>query len=108
MGRSQYGRRALGAYSAALSAAQRDEEADQPYCLDHPERYADYDEDAIPDEGGAAALCAPCPLLGLCFDNARRVKPGWGIHGGVAWALGRQWPLVDEEDKKSIISSLKA
>lgn len=54
-----------------------------------------------PDEETAAAMCAPCPLLQLCFDNARRTKPGTGVWGGVAWDLGRQVHLLSEEDKIS-------
>lgn len=108
MTRSRYGRRALLPYSEALTAAQRSAKAPQPYCSDRPDEYVDYDEDSIPSEEEAAAMCAPCPLRDLCLDNARRTQPGWGVWGGVAWVERRWWHLATAEEKSSIISSLKS
>lgn len=108
MSRSKYGRRALRPYSEALSEAGRDPSAPQPLCRWQPETYVDYDEDSIPDEFEAQELCIECPLFELCFDNARRTHPGWGVWGGVAWVNGRQWHLATEEEKRSTISELNA
>ena len=104
MSRSRYGRRALRAYSDALDLAHRDTGAPQPACRWRPEEFVDYADDAIPSEVEAAGLCGGCPLLELCLENARRTKPGWGVLGGIAWVYGRQWHLVADEDKASIIN----
>lgn len=96
--RHRHGRRPVRAYSAALTAARQNEDAPQPYCLDAPETYVDYPTGQHPDEATAAAMCAPCPLLDLCRENAKQQLPEHGVWGGIAWVNRRQAHLMVEAE----------
>lgn len=76
-----------------------DEDHDQPYCLERPDLYVDYDQ-PHPTRERAQEMCAPCPLIEMCLKNARHMKPGWGVWGGVAWVAGRQVHLLPEDDER--------
>jgi hypothetical protein len=94
MGRHKHGRRPFKPYSDALTQANDNENAPQPYCLDASEKYVDYPVGSHPDEATAAAMCAPCPLLEVCRENAKQQLPVHGVWGGIAWVDRRQAHLI--------------
>ncbi|MBT2484826.1 MULTISPECIES: WhiB family transcriptional regulator [unclassified Microbacterium] len=99
MVRHKHGRRPFKPFTDALAAANENENAPQPYCIDLPEKYVDYEVGQHPDEHTAAAMCAPCPLLELCNINARQQLPEHGVWGGIAWVNRRQAHLLPIEEK---------
>lgn len=70
-------------------AHKRPDRFPQPYCRERPDEFVDYGY-PLPTPEEAADLCAPCPLLYLCGEHARRRRPRWGIYGGVVWVDERQ------------------
>lgn len=55
-------------------------------CFGKPEIYVDYDRSPSPEE--AEAMCAGCPILDEHREYGLVTKPGWGIHGGIAYRYG--------------------
>lgn len=92
MARSKYGHRTTDAFAGALERAAKDGDQPQPLCAGRTAEFSDYSH--VPGEQEAADLCAGCPLITLCLDNAKRTKMKWGIWGGVAWVGGRQAHLI--------------
>lgn len=72
-------------FEEALAAAAVGE-GPSPLCKDRTFEFTDYI--TPPTAKQAAELCADCPLISLCLDDARRTKPKWGVQGGVAWEGG--------------------
>ena len=56
-----------------------------PQCVDRPQDFSDWEEDAIPSPRTAFNLCNGCPLLLLCREAAHVSKPGWSVWGGETW-----------------------
>lgn len=92
--RHRHGRRPTRAYSDELTAANQNDNANQPYCQGAPEKYVDYPTGQHPDEETAAAMCAPCPIREACLANAKQQMPVHGVWGGVAWVNRRQAHLI--------------
>lgn len=99
MARSPHGLKTIDAFARVLEGAVAEDGAPRPLCDGRSAEYIDY-VGWVPSEQHAAALCAGCPLLDACLANARRVKPGWGVHGGIAWIDGRQAHLMPEDDER--------
>ena len=75
-------------FEGALELAYRDPDEPQPLCEGKWAEFSDYV--TPPDEQTCIDMCAPCPLLDICRENARATRPSWGIQGGIAWKQGRQ------------------
>lgn len=60
-------------------------------CKGNPKAYTDYTAQSIPSDVEAAKLCAGCPMLELCANNAVATRPGWGIWGGQVWVYGEPY-----------------
>lgn len=88
----------MAAFAHALEHSTAEDGSPRPLCDGRPGEFIDYGEH-VPDESAAARLCAGCPLFEPCLVNARRVKPGWGVWGGIAWIDGRQAHLMPEDDE---------
>ena len=73
-------------FAAALDLAHQNDEEPQPACLERPRRFVDYQ--TPPSAHDALALCAECPLLDLCRQNAEAMRPAWGVWGGEVWKSG--------------------
>lgn len=86
-------KRNLSDWDVAINAAFLDAKEPQPFCLDKPERFADYGY-PLPSRDEADDACLDCPLMQLCLQNARHMRPKWGIWGGVVWVYGRQAHLL--------------
>jgi len=84
--------RAWDRFDRALAAAS-ETGVNKPNCEGKPGLYSDYDEDSIPTEEQAYALCFGCPLLALCASYAEQEQPKWGV-----WA-GTVFPTVDNNRK---------
>lgn len=100
MSRAKHGRSMLPEFAGALMNAYDDESLPQPGCLDQPDIFVDYEAKDLPTPEDAAYLCAPCPLRELCLENAKRVKPQWGVLGGAVWVRGRRIDSLNEEELK--------
>lgn len=57
----------------------------KPNCYKEPEEFTDFDPKHPPTADEAEMLCWRCPLLEICDEYARTVKPEIGIHGGRVW-----------------------
>lgn len=97
-------RHTTASFASALAAAASERgrgvphelrEHPDPFCLDAPDVYVDFD--LIPDQDTAFEMCADCPLMVECAASARRTKPAWGVWGGIAWLHGRQAHLLNDE-----------
>ena len=97
MSRSKYGHRTTNEFAGALEHAAKDPEAPQPHCVGKSAQYTEFT--TPPDADAAEAMCAPCPLREMCFENARRTKAKWGVWGGVAWVGGRHAHLIDQREE---------
>lgn len=60
-------------------------------CKGQPEKWTDYDEGHIPSDVEAAKLCAGCPMLQACGNNAVATRPGWGVWGATVWVFGEPY-----------------
>lgn len=60
-----------------------------PNCHGKPELYSDYDDDSIPTEEEAYALCFSCPLIELCAQFAEEEQPAHGIWAGEVFSAER-------------------
>lgn len=60
-------------------------------CKGNPAPYADYTGKNMPTDVEAAKLCAGCPMLEACANNAVATRPGWGVWGGQVWVYGNPW-----------------
>lgn len=56
-------------------------------CFGKPERYVDYDHSPSPEE--AEEMCVGCPIYKEHREFGRVTKPGWGVHGGIAYRYGK-------------------
>lgn len=54
----------------------------RPQCYGNPGPYMDYDEDNIPSNEEAEALCAGCPLKEMCEEYALKTGETHGVWGG--------------------------
>ncbi|WP_374105866.1 WhiB family transcriptional regulator [Streptomyces sp. AC495_CC817] len=82
-----------------MTLANANEDAPQPLCVGRESEYADY-EGYPPSEARAAAMCAGCPFLEACGNNARQQLPVWGVWGGIAWVDRRQAHLMAGDDPR--------
>ncbi len=78
------------ALSDAANAATPEERRKHPLpnCHGKPELYSDYDDDSIPTEEEAYALCFACPLIELCAAFAEEEQPAWGVWAGEVFGSG--------------------
>lgn len=78
------------ALSDAANAATPEERRKHPLpnCHGKPELYSDYDDDSIPTEEEAYALCFGCPLIELCAAFAEEEQPAWGVWAGEVFGSG--------------------
>jgi hypothetical protein len=60
----------------------------QVKCETSPDEFVLYD--ISPSKEVAKAMCAGCPMLVLCREQALATKPAWGVMGGIAWNNRRQ------------------
>lgn len=60
-------------------------------CKGNPQPYTEYTAANMPTDVEAAKLCAGCPMLAACGNNAAATRPGWGIWGGQVWAYGEPY-----------------
>ena len=51
-------------------------------CFGRYAEFVDYGAGDVPTEEEARALCAPCPIIDLCYANARHRGEVWGVWGG--------------------------
>lgn len=71
-------------------------------CRDNYEEWADYTAATMPSRNQAARKCDGCWFLEACANNARALKPGWGIWGGERWVYGKVYNdengILDDDD----------
>lgn len=73
-------------FSALLMEANKEGYDRRFPCFGKPEVWVDYERSPSPDE--AEALCVGCPILAECREYGLVTKPGWGVHGGIAYRYG--------------------
>lgn len=56
-------------------------------CFDQPGPWSDYERSPSPEV--AEEMCAGCPILKECREFGLVTKPGWGVHGGIAYRYGK-------------------
>lgn len=66
-------------------------------CFDRPDVYVDYERSPSPED--AEAMCAGCPIYKEHREFGDVTRPGWGVHGGVAYRYGR--PLRAKKPAKA-------
>lgn len=60
-------------------------------CKGNPGPWTDYDADHIPTDVEAAKLCAGCPMIAACGNNAAAIGAGWGVWGAQVWVYGQPY-----------------
>lgn len=55
-------------------------------CFNKPEVYTDYTYSPSPE--AAEEMCVGCPIFKECREYGLVTKPGWGVHGGIAYRYG--------------------
>lgn len=60
-------------------------------CKGQPEKWTDYTAKNMPSDVEAAKLCAGCPMLEACANNATATRPGWGVWGAQTWLYGEPY-----------------
>jgi hypothetical protein len=69
-------------------------------CFNRPDLYTDYDRAPSPEE--AEEMCAGCPIYNEHREYGIVTKPGWGIHGGIAYRYGKPASASVEDDDEKI------
>lgn len=60
-------------------------------CKGEPQKWTDYTAANMPTDVEAAKMCAGCPMLEACANNAVATRPGWGVWGAQVWVYGEPY-----------------